>query len=210
MKSIIIPIEVYEQSQFFVPIREKSDYIRVLLSSIKSLILYNDLKTLYTNQNDYYFTITIDRMKRIIFVSPTKIFSLSFPFNIYENQEGSYTLFTMKGHEFNSKSISELLSIVNDESYKSNNSIVDFCLLNNVADNLTEMFEELLLSEPGYIRYDYDDSDRQNPDYHPLNHLDINYSNYCSLKIGLTKRIDHDIVKDLLDNSKKRHYIHNI
>lgn len=51
---------------------------------------------------------------------------------------------------------------------------------------------DLLSFEPGYIRYDIDFSERIDPEYHPAHHLDINYNNASTIKIGLPKEINFD------------------
>lgn len=207
MKSITIPINEYDQSIYFSPIRSKTDYIKVLLSAIKDALLFQDFPEIFDNQKDYYFSITVDKMKRIIFVSPSKIYSLSFPFNVFIEHEEKYHIYTMNNNEFNSSSISNLNTVINDEVFTLNNSLIDYYSINYMDCKVIEMFEELLFTEPGYIRYDFDDSERQDPDFHPLNHFDFNYSNYCSLKVGLSNKIDHDLMKNFLDNNQKRLYI---
>ena len=46
------------------------------------------------------------------------------------------------------------------------------------------IYSHLMTCEPGYLRYDYDEQNKDKPN-HPLNHLDINFSKTCTYKIGL-------------------------
>jgi hypothetical protein len=52
--------------------------------------------------------------------------------------------------------------------------------------------------EAGYIRYDYDEEHEKGV-MHPLHHLDINYSNQSTYKIGLKEEIDSITLKEILD-----------
>lgn len=73
----------------------------------------------------------------------------------------------------------------------------------------------LLSFEPGYLRYDYDDEEnRVDIVKHPLNHLDINFTDNCKYKIGLENNSVDDRWKnigfiELLNDSMPRHYLGN-
>lgn len=56
------------------------------------------------------------------------------------------------------------------------------------------LYEHVISSEPGYLRYDYDTIGNRNKlEYmHPLNHIDINYHSHSTYKYGLYKPLDID------------------
>jgi len=60
----------------------------------------------------------------------------------------------------------------------------------------------MFLSECGYVRYDYDEL-RQDPKMHPLNHLDIFYSQSAAWKVGLKEKISlSDFVGSINSNTE--------
>ena len=64
----------------------------------------------------------------------------------------------------------------------------------------------LLSMELGYIRYDYD-PEHENGKFHPLHHLDINYSSKGTYKLGMNNKIQINDFVDLLDVKKECRYI---
>lgn len=71
-----------------------------------------------------------------------------------------------------------------------------------IGDSSKQLFEYLMFSEAGYIRYDHD---YQNFDAitHPEDHLDVNYSDPAHFKLGLKSPIKDEEVKNLLDLKKR-------
>ena len=73
---------------------------------------------------------------------------------------------------------------------------------------MLEIFLDLLVFEPAYIRFD-EDAKRQDGDIHPLYHFDIFYSNAPSLKIGSKAKIDFDEFNRMLEkNGQSCKYLH--
>lgn len=68
------------------------------------------------------------------------------------------------------------------------------------------LFRDLLISEEGYIRYDYDE-EHENGHHHPINHFDVFFSNSSTFKLGLHSRTDIDAFIDLLDSNTECHYV---
>ena len=71
-----------------------------------------------------------------------------------------------------------------------------------------ELGEELgvLSFEIGYLRYDYDER-YNNGDIHPLNHLDINFTNGSTFKLGLKEKINQTVLDDIVDTGTNCHYL---
>ena len=80
-----------------------------------------------------------------------------------------------------------------------------FELEDNLHDGL-KLVEYLFVCEPGYLRFDYD-QDNENGALHPLNHIDINYSDYGSYKIGLSESIDYLKFIDILNIKTNCYYL---
>jgi hypothetical protein len=78
-----------------------------------------------------------------------------------------------------------------------NPSLIDFHIEPNSNESLgLFLLEEIFQFEPSYIRYD-NDPDNENGKLHPLNHLDINYSQYSTFKQGLNETISQAYFKNL-------------
>lgn len=199
-----IKIPDYEYDSILKPIRDKVDYVKVLMVSIKFFLLTKHLKP-----HDYIQgKIIIDKMSRLFIYDNDKYFSLSFPFIIYE-EEGDYYVKTYSGKIINQKSISEILYIINSNQFNLSRSLIDFYIDPDDIDFSTiYLLEEILMFEPSYMRYDYDpDPTRVDAEFHPLHHLDIHYSNYSTLKIGLDDRIEPEFFENLHNLRKVCCYI---
>ena len=87
-----------------------------------------------------------------------------------------------------------------------------------IDDRLWSLLKSIFMLEDIYIRYDYDpkhaddgNGEREinldeagNPIItHPLHHLDVFYSPEQTFKIGLTDKIDYEILLDILDSRTK-------
>ncbi len=63
--------------------------------------------------------------------------------------------------------------------------------------------------EDGYVRFDRDE-DRVNGHYHPLDHLDVFYSNKATFKLGLRAHLDESQFLDILDIGTECHYLNKL
>jgi hypothetical protein len=134
----------------------------------------------------------------LFFYKNKKYFSVSFPFlttlDQYNNVVG---LTTYTGKILDNQSISAIISIIDSEQFKLNPSLIDFYLEpNGIESSGILLLEEIFQFEPSYIRYDYDPENEKGK-LHPLNHLDINYSQYSTFKFGLPKEITYDYFENL-------------
>ena len=64
----------------------------------------------------------------------------------------------------------------------------------------------MLLFEPGYLRLDYD-QDNEHEGTHPLNHIDVNYTNKNTYKIGLPSRWGCEKMIDFVNIKKTCSFI---
>ena len=72
---------------------------------------------------------------------------------------------------------------------------------------LFDILNRLITYEYGYIRYDYD-FEHANGNFHPLNHLDINYLNTNQYKLGLDNKLNVEQFIDILDLNTDCYFLH--
>ena len=134
-----------------------------------------------------------------------KIYSIVFPFSYnVEKNELSFTQITIN-NSLNSclKSIfasfdNELLASIEKtlESCWDINKYEEYSDVD--IDFILKILTKLMTFDVGYIRYDYDEEHEKGV-MHPLHHLDVNYSNQSTYKIGLKEAIDSITLKEILD-----------
>jgi hypothetical protein len=196
MKNIIRSIPRYEVDNIFGPVRDKLDYVRLITKAANLLLLNFEIEH---ERTEGYLSMKKDKMSRMFFYRKDRVFSVSFPFHVDVEGEQVIGVFTQSGLELNSESIACLNSVLNNETYNLKTSI-GWSLLDAPSEDLLgfSLLEEIVMFEPGYIRYDCDETN-ENGSLHPLNHLDINYSQYGSFKLGLYDPIDQVFFEDILD-----------
>jgi hypothetical protein len=196
MKLIQRDIFPFKENEFFFPIRDKIDYARIIIYATRYLLL--NIPTDDTECNSK-IKLCIDKMSRLFFYKEKKYFSLSFPFSVQVDDNEITDISTLSGKSINSKSISSVISIIEDSSFKLNPSLTDYYMESDTAQVVgITILEEIFQSEPAYIRYD-NDPVNENGKLHPLNHLDVNYSSYGTYKIGLEKEIEIVSFDDVLN-----------
>lgn len=201
-------------------IRNKTDIISIILESCELLI--NKQCTVYGSpseiQENTAAFICVNKMNRLFIVSDNKIQSMNFPFSINTSiWEVSYI-----NNKISNAIIAILKSIYND--FNRSFSIEDYleCIYNSFQEIEIPDFEkdllfhialELLSFESGYIRYDMDIENAQDaiargyPHLHPTHHLDVNYSQGSTFKIGLQEKINNKTYIDILDTKTNCYYL---
>ncbi len=181
----------------FKPIRTKLHAITILMRVIKIMLAYQEP---VAAQKAGYFSLTINAMSRLVFVSKEKIYSINFPFQI-TGEIGSFKIYSLHHLDINSKSTSSILALIDDGIFNEPH-VLDFAMpvadSHDIDSDLWAFLRELLLWEDGYIRYD-DDPGNENGDVHPRYHLDVFYSGPATFKLGLKHPIQHSTFTDILD-----------
>ncbi len=192
--------------------RNKNDFITIILNYIKYIVISgfeND------ENKEIQSVLYIDKMSRLFIGNDKSIHSFRFPFFI-DDANGHFKV-SNKHLEMDSKAISLLLSFFRE--FEGMNSIYNIfdCFLkvlddfeaNNKCDELIywNTIYDLLVFDPGYVRYDVDFSDRLDLLNHPAYHLDINYDNASTYKIGLSKEIDFDEFINILNINEKCYFL---
>lgn len=92
--------------------------------------------------------------------------------------------------------VSELMSIIIDiQQNNDTDSILEKII---DSEEIYKLIIKMFMTEYGYVRYDYDE-EHCNGNFHPLNHLDVNFSSNAQYKLGLENRINLDTFIDILD-----------
>lgn len=101
-----------------------------------------------------------------------------------------FSLFETNSQMSNEDVLESLYDVFGDDKYDN--------------DNLWYIFLKLITLDLGYLRYD-DDLEHEKEGYHPRHHLDVNYSDDVTYKIGLKRELPQiqDLL-DILDNSQIR------
>lgn len=194
-------------------IKTKFNLIEILLEACR-YILFNEKKK--TVKGQYKIIFQNEKMNRLFFVGESKMYSISFPFNIhYDGHEIKINYKNLI--DIDSYTISNLLSFIKDPIINSESCldfiepIVDFEY--NQRINYWSVVKDLLLLEDGYVRYDKDDKgykealEKKQEHRHPLYHLDIFYTNQATFKLGFEKSIiDTDLI-DTLDRNTDCKYL---
>lgn len=194
MKVVTRVIYSFQEKDFFAPIRDKIEYARVVVLAARQLLLDMDDDNVETVSS---MRLVVDKMSRLFFYKEKKYFSISFPFTILLDGDNIAKLTSYTGKNLDNKSISAVISILDNEQFRLNPSLIDFYIEPNSIDSIgLFLLEEIFQSEPSYVRYDYD-SDNEKGKLHPLSHLDINYSQYSTFKLGFHQEIDQEYFENL-------------
>lgn len=173
---LCIKIPPYKINIFSKPIRNKNDCVSILLETVENFIYHNEaIKEIQNN------TMLLENGRLFVFLE-NKYFSIKFPFKIKIEEE---IKFYINNIELNSI----ILSAIRYAFLNISNSIRD--ILSQIEkeyeqinkDEIEEIIIAMLLLDDGYLRYDHD-AKNENGKLHPLDHLDIFYTNN-SVKLGL-------------------------
>lgn len=196
-------------------VKDKFTILEILLESVRYMIHGKREKK---SHSDYKIVFFKSKMCRVFFVSPNKIYSIRFPFNVIISGDNIH--FTFQDQlEIESLTISNLIKLLKSYQLSSENCLDFIEPILEVEDeykvNLWPLFKELLLQEDGYIRYDIDETaflsakSKNEEHLHPLHHLDVFYTSSVSFKIGLEKPIVHDDFIDTLNIETNCKYMKN-
>lgn len=188
------------------PIRTKKDIVLLLIETIRLALAYTE--DLEDPSSSYSIRFKVNKMNRVIYSSPSKVFSIRNPFNVrYEN--GSFSFVRKSGESVNSYIISNLALLMKNDKFESGvalefiEMIQDF---NLDVDEYWVLISELFGFEEGYLRFDHD-SRSENGRHHPLYHFDIFYTNASTFKVGAHVPPCGDFLLDLLDVSTESKYL---
>ncbi|MDY4445876.1 hypothetical protein [Campylobacter sp.] len=199
---LCIKIPPYKINIFSKPIRNKNDCVSILLETVENFIYHNEaIKEIQNN------TMLLENGRLFVFLE-NKYFSIKFPFQIKIEEK---IKFYISNIELNSI----ILSAIRYAFLNISNSIRD--ILSQIKeeyeqinkDEIEEIIIAMLLLDDGYLRYDHD-AKNENGKLHPLDHLDIFYTNN-SVKLGLRDRLSQkNFVKIISKKYDECCYLENL
>lgn len=206
MKKITVGIDKYQADWIFAPIRTRRDALTILMKTVKILLVNNSPGE---EQTVGKIVLLVDKMSRIFFVSPTKVYSIAFPFVVSDGEDGLN--FRTHSHSGVTHRVSsDVLSLLESADVFDSSEVIAFAEpVDEIAQFDTEiwtLFRELLLNEEGYIRYDYD-TQREKGHYHPTNHIDVFFTSGATFKLGLHEQTNIDDLVDMLDAATECRYV---
>jgi len=194
-------------------IKTKRKILEILLESCR-YILYNELSENIRSGEKIVFK--NDKMSRLFFVSATKVYSIIFPFNIYQ-ERGETKINYRNLVDIDSQTISNLISFLKNPANQSEDCydfIEPITQFEKPQQSLCWIvLNHLFFSEDGYIRYDNDpighaQALEKNAEHrHPLYHLDIFYSTQATFKLGIERAIIDKEIVDLMNTTTDCKYI---
>lgn len=206
MKKITVGIDEYQAKWIFAPIRTRRDALTVLMKTIKVLLLNSSPSK---EQTVGEIVLLVAKMSRIFFVSANKVYSIAFPFIVSER--GNELNFRTHCHSgITHRVSSDVLALLESSDVFDSSEVLAFAdsvdAIAQIDPEIWALFRELLLSEEGYIRYDYD-TERHNGHYHPINHFDVFFSSSATFKLGLHAQSDIEDLVDTLDAATECRYV---
>lgn len=203
-------------------IRRKIEVIDLLLTTINYIHLYPskmsnniDINNLNIDNTDEIVVVLYGKINRIFYCLNNKILSISMPFH-YGLMEYGVNDPCGFNHEFkdydtgmriDSQLINCLKLLLNCHfDIESIMDILDENYGYEKWEDVMNIFNKLLSYDTGYLRYDYDE-ERANKFYHPLNHIDVNFDDRSSFKLGLSNRCTCEELISIIDKEKKARYL---
>lgn len=195
MKQIELPIAEFDEDYLFEPLRDPIDYARVILHSTRILLMnLHDV-----GESHHRLKLVIDKMSRLFFYKEEKYFSVSMPFTFDFVENEIVQIYTKTGLEVDSRVISDAISVIENKQFQLYPICSHFLFEGEYnSEDGVKVLEEILAFEPGYLRYDHDPN-HVNGNFHPLHHLDFNFSSPGTYKVGLDSNISNSDFESLVN-----------
>lgn len=201
-------------------IKKKADIIELLLVTINYIQLSpsemsdNSIDNLKINSTHKKVVVLYGKINRIFYCLNNRIVSISIPFQHKSIKERNtcikYHIF--KDYDTNLTIDSELINYLNLllKNHSSIEKIMDILNQSNYEykkwEDVLKVFNKLLSYDTGYLRYDYD-KERANPNNHPCNHIDVNFDDRSSFKLGLSNKCSCQELISIIDKNDKVRYL---
>lgn len=206
--NINYPVPYWLSDRFFNPVRDHLSCCRLIFEVIDFIYVADDANIKQEEVNSF-LRIDVSQTKRFFFALEDKVFSISFPFRVEQKGERVTFYSGLTGLPITLELVSDCLSALH--SVKNNFSLealVDRLTEPDILPETWNVIREVIFFETGYIRYDHDADPERLCEYkHPLDHLDIFYSNSASFKLGLYERYSADTFSGILDRSTNCLYL---
>lgn len=193
-------------------IKDKYKILEILLEACRYM-LYNEGVAIARSQ--YKMILHKDKMSRLLFVGENKIYSIAFPFNISQITSDVILINYKNRFDIDSQNISILLSLLKSPTINSEDCLEFIDPITNYPQTIWSTLRDLLILEDGYVRYDKDEVgfEKAKTDghvhRHPLNHIDIFYTNQATFKLGLKQEYTNNDLIDLMDRNTDSKYLNS-
>ena len=198
MKSLSFDLDEYQLETLFQPFRRKANMVLFWMEAIKLISSYVPP---VAEHKAGAMLVRFDKMRRITVQTQNTTFSAAFPFSMSE-VDGIMRFSVKSGIEIDSRISSEVIAILSSAKAFENEEVLglldDLEQSSGDPDTLWRVLGDLMQADDGYVRLDHD-PERENGDLHPLNHLDVFYSQSATFKLGLRQRLEASQLLDMLD-----------
>lgn len=199
-------LDRYQTANLLSAFREKANVVMFWMQAAKTILSFVEPNP---DQVRGKMIVCTGRMHRIFVESEGKVFSTALPFSV-KKSDGFYACTLRSGIDLSSKLTSEVIAALSTTSSFRNIEILGFADdIMGVSDDpntLWAALSELINSDDGYLRFDHD-PDREDGRRHPLNHIDIFFSQSATFKLGIDERLEIDAFSDLLNVQTDCHYL---
>ena len=196
-------------------LKKPLDYINIILQIVEHVLSWPCPENEETVRMPYLVIVSTKTIRRTFIIKSDQIVSFSFPFHIYKKIDTAETpckwRVKHKNIDVNTVILSKCRELYNDyKDHQDKRTYQEIASDQDLSDANTLMairlFEMLMMTEPAYVRYDYDPKGA-NGQKHPLCHFDCNFIDEHHYKIGLHNRINLTQVEDLLNKSTDSWFI---
>ncbi|WP_340271314.1 hypothetical protein ABM428_05525 [Sulfitobacter sp. TCYB15] len=200
MKVQAFRIDEFQAKSLLRAFRSKESMIAFWMEAAKIISIY-DSEAAEAVDLPGVIEVRTAKMKRIFVEYDGKSFSAAFPMSI-KTVDG-FNICTLKsGIQVDNKVSSEVLRFLDSSSFDQNDldGFIDgiFDSSDDDPNTLWRVISELVRTDDGYVRADHDPKN-ENGNLHPLDHLDIFYSQGATLKVGLLGKMSLTGLSDLLN-----------
>lgn len=185
------------------------DYVYIVLCIVELLLVWDKPENEDTVKMPYLVVESNNDIKRAFIVKSNQIVSFAFPFDVSENVDSTgictYRL-NYRDMDISAEIVSKCMSLYTnmEDERKGKRTFAEIVSDENQQDEgirkAIVLFEMLMLSEPAYIRYDYDKIHAVGLK-HPECHFDCNFVKTNHYKIGLNNCVGLKQIKDLMNKT---------
>lgn len=213
MKRYEFDISRWDFDELFFAIRSKEDIIKVLMKTIKIMIIGSQPQidlSYKESEKRGKILLSVSKMSRLFYFSDKKFFSIHFPFRVVEEDDRSLDFYFRDSLKIDNEVTSNVLSVISDIQRFGSSSLYDFMDSIDKIEDDEQLFwsflKELMVFEDGYLRYD-DDEAHERYAIHPRYHCDVFYSSNATLKLGLNFSLTEEEFINLLDTQSNCYFL---
>lgn len=199
-------LDQYQAANLVSAFREKTNIILFWMRAAKTILSFVEPMP---DQVHGKMLVCTGKMHRIFVESDGKVFSTALPFSV-KKTDGFYSCTLRSGIDLSSKLSSEIIAALSTTASFQNKEVFGFADdimgISDDPDTLWAALSELVNSDDGYLRFDHD-PDREDGRRHPLNHIDIFFSQSATFKLGVVEKLEIDALSDLLNVQTDCHYL---